>query len=447
MFGENEAKKICNKVLSLCGDNPAEVVLMVSDDALTRFANNTIHQNVSERNADLSLRYFIGKQIGSATTNRLDETALEELVTRARANAEANAEDPDNPGLAEPANYTSLDSFDQPTAEFSPQARARAVSVVCTLTKEVDLNASGAFTTGSGELVVANTQGVFAYHADTHADFQTTVMSDDSSGRAQSSAWRVSEIQAEELGREAIHKAERGREPRKIEPGEYTVILDPYATQDLVSSLNLYGMGAQAYLEGRSWMNDRIGEKLMNEKVSIWDDGQDVNGVPLPFDFEGVPKQRVDLVKDGVAVGLVYDRYTAQKAGVTSTGHSLPAAMRMFGPIAINLFMAPGDTSLPDMIHTTERGLYITRFWYTRLVHPRDCVVTGMTRDGVFMIENGDIAYPVKNLRYTQSYIEKLANIEAVGAETRLLLSDYGRFAMRIPALKISSFEFTSSTV
>ena len=210
--------------------------------------------------------------------------------------------------------------------------------------------------------------------------------------------------------------------------------------------LNYYGMGSQAVLEGRSWMNDRLGEKVMSELVDIRDDGLEPEGVPMPFDFEGVPKQRVEVVERGVVQGPVYDRITAQKMGKTTTGHALPPTMRSLGPIATNLFMSPGKTSAEAMVRSTERGLYISRFWYTRLVHPRDCVITGMTRDGVFFIENGELAYPVKDLRFTQSYVEALAKVETVGEETRLLMSEFGGQATRAPALKISESSFTGLT-
>jgi PmbA protein len=273
------------------------------------------------------------------------------------------------------------------------------------------------------------------------------VAGEDSSGREQGSGWRVSTIPVESLGQRAMRTAQEGRNPRNIDSGEYTVVLTPYATEDLLNMLNYYGMGAQAVLEARSWMCDRIGEKVMSSLVDIWDDGMDSSGVPTPFDFEGVPKRRVNVVEKGVVKSPVFDRITAKKMGKVTTGHALPATMRSFGPIATNLFMAPGTSSIEDMITSTERGLYVSRFWYTRLVHPRDCVITGMTRDGVFLIENGELAYPVKDLRFTQSYVEALAKVEGVSNETRLLMSEFGGQATLVPGLKIGAFTFTGLTV
>jgi PmbA protein len=449
MLSEKEAKEICDQILHRCGSDSAEIYLSAQDSALTRFANNLIHQNVAESNLNLHLQIFLGTRRGMASTNRSEEAALDEMVRRARANAQASPEDPDFPGLAEPTSYPQVDSFDQDTAETSPEQRAQQVGMVCRIANEKGLNASGAFSTGAKALAVANSQGVSAYHLSSEADFQAVVMDTEASGHAHSSGWKVTDIPVEELGREAIGKATRGRDPRKIEPGEYAVVLDPYVTQDLISMLNFQGMSARDVQDGRSWMNDRIGDQAMDPSVSIWDDGSDPRGLPSPFDVEGVPKKRTDIVSEGTVKGPVYDRYTANQDGVTSSGHAIPRGLILGGskPLALNLFMAPGPASLEEMIRSTEQGLYITRFWYTRLVHPRDCIVTGMTRDGVFLIEDGELAYPVKNLRFTQSYVHALQDVEMIGRETRLLIGAYGGTALRVPALKISRFNFTGVTV
>jgi len=448
MLGKDSIRALTQQVLVRCGDYPAEVMVTTDDQALTRFANNTIHQNVAERNINLTIQIFDGKKRGTATTNRIDPDGLDAFVEKATAAARVSPEDPESPGIAEPAEYQAVRSFDEETAAYEPESRAVAVGIVCRLAEEKELNASGAFATGTSEIALANTKGLFAYHPRTNSDFQVVVMGEDSSGRAQRSHWQVNKLNPEALGQEAIEKAERGSGPKEVKPGEYTVVLDPYATQDIVSWLNFSGVSAQAVQEQRSWMATRLGQKAMSPEVNIWDDGLDPAGFPMPFDFEGVPKQRVDIVKDGVVIGPVYDRKSAKKEGKTSTGHGLPPNMRFFsGSIAGNLFMGAGRKTTDEMIQETERGLYITRFFYTRLVHPPDCVITGMTRDGVFMIENGKLTYPVKNLRFTQSYVNALAGVAGLGCETRLLLNQFGGFGMWVPALKLDKFNFTSSTV
>jgi len=339
-------------------------------------------------------------------------------------------------------------SFDEITAEYAPEERAQAVKEVCDLAASKDLNAFGAFTTGVNELALANTEGLFAYHATTNADFQTVTMEKvgPASGWANQSGWKVDDIPVAALGIEAILKTDMGRDPQMPEPGEYTVVLDPYAVQDLVMMLNMTGMGANAVQEGRSWMNGRIGEQVISPTINIWDDGLDPNGVPMPFDFEGTPKQRVDIIKDGVVIGPVYDRTTAKKDHRESTGHGLPPSGRGYSPLATNVFMAPGDSTVEEMIAATERGIYITRFHYTRPVHPANCVITGMTRDGAYWIEDGVIQYPLKNLRFTQSYVEALAGVEAIGNATQLMTA-WNFLAVRVPALKLKGFNFTGATV
>ena len=434
---------LCQQALEKCKPYPAEVLVVSNHNALTRFANNTIHQNVSEAGITLNLRIRVGSRIGAASTNRTDSAGLSELADRARQNAQTGPEDPIFPGFLEAATYPALDAFDPSTAELSPQQRAEQVRVACSLAAEEDLNAFGALSNGASHLAVANTFGVFACHASTHAEFQTVVMGPDSSGHARTCAWRSADLPVAALAREAIYKTKLGRNPREIPPGEYPVILDPYAAQDILAMLNMHGMGAQTLQEGRSWMNGHLGEQIMDSRIHIWDDGLDLAGIPAPFDYEGVPKQRVDIVRAGVATAPVYDRRTALQAGLSSTGHALHPSMHALSPIASNLFLASGESDLEDMIKATQKGLYITRFWYTRQVHPRGCVTTGMTRDGVFWIENGEIAYPVKNLRFTQSYVEALNNVVAIGRETRLLVSEYGNIACRAPAIQLACFNFT----
>src|SRR5262249_47309044 len=207
---------------------------------------------------------------------------------------------------------------------------------------------------------------------------------------------------------EALRKTQLGKDPVPFEAAEYPVILDPYATSDLLEMLAYDGMGALAVQEGRSWMNGRLGERIMAENVNIIDDGLSTDGLPAPFDFEGVSKKVVPVVSSGVAVTPVFDSFTAgREQGKQSTGHATPPSPQgRFGPAPMNLFLRPGTTSLDAMIKSTKLGLYITRFWYTRTVHPREAVVTGMTRDGTFLVRDGEIAHAIKSLRFTQSYVE-----------------------------------------
>jgi predicted Zn-dependent protease len=229
-----------------------------------------------------------------------------------------------------------------------------------------------------------------------------------------------------------------------LEPGSYPVVLEPYAVGTVLEYLSLAGLSALAVEEGRSFME--LGSQVMGSNVRIWDDGLDPSGIPSAIDFEGVAKQRVDLVRDGVAVGVVHDSATARRAGIASTGHGLPAP-NTWGPLAWNLFMAGGQASSTESLtEGIERGIWVTRFHYVNIVHPRKAVLTGMTKDGTFLIENGRIGRPIRNLRFTQSIPEAFSRIEAATAETRLTMAEYTGIATRIPALRVGSFTFTGAT-
>ncbi len=445
MLGEKKIREITARVLSLSQADQTEVLVFSDDSQLTRFANSYIHQNVAERDVHVRVRAVVGKRIGVASTNDLSRESLEKVVETALAVARLQLENPDFVSLPEPAPISEVRAFSEATAGFTPEARARAVGAICRRAVENDLVASGAFSTAVQEIAVANSLGVFAYFLTTLADLKTVIMSDDSSGYGASIAWDVEQIDAEAVGAEAVDKALRSRNPREIDPGRYTVILEEYATEDIVEMLSYVGLGALAVQEGRSFMCDRFGEQIVSPAISLWDDGLDPRGLPLPFDFEGVPKKRVSLIEKGVAMNVVYDSYTAGKEGKASTGHGLPAP-NTFGPLPINMFMAPGQATLEEMIASTERGILVTRFWYTRPVHPKLAIITGMTRDGTFLIEKGEVAYPVKNLRFTQSYLDALSSVEMVGRTTKLVRSDFELNGNHVPALKLGEFEFTGIT-
>jgi PmbA protein len=306
--------------------------------------------------------------------------------------------------------------------------------------------ASGALTTSIFEVAVANTLGTFAYHPTTYADINTVIMSDTSAGYASALALDVNDLDFRAIGLEAVEKCLHSQNPRSLEPGEYTVILEPYAVQDFVQMMAYTGLSAVALQEGRSFMSGKIGQQIVDSHISIWDDGLSPDGMPWPFDFEGVPKQRVDLIEGGVARGVVYDSYRAGKEhGKESTGHALPAP-NTFGPFPLNTFFAPGDATIEEMIASTDLGLYVTRFHYTRPAEPTKVVITGMTRDGTFLIKDGEIAHPVRNLRFTQSYLEALNHVDMIGKEPRLLLGMGDIARDSVPALKLSKFMFTGAT-
>ncbi len=447
MLGEKQARRVLLDVLARPRAEQTELVLLAWNGALTRFANNIIHQNVAEHDVQVLVRVVWGKRVGCAVTNRLEEAALQRALEQAEAAARVAPEVPDFPGLPEPQPVEPAGGFDEAVAAASPEWRARQVQVLLRLAESEGAVAAGALQTGVHEVAVANSRGVFCYHVGTRLSFSTVVHANGGSGYAERAAWRLEGFDCAALGRPAVERARRAAQPQEIPAGTYPVVLDAYAVQDVAGWMAYAGAGAVAVQEGRSWMNSRIGTPVLSEAVTLWDDGRDPQGIPVPFDFEGVPKQRVVIVDRGVPKGPVYDTQTAAREGRASTGHALPRAWPEtagLGPIPTNVFLAPGDATVEQLLEGLDRGLYVTRFWYTRLVHPRDCVVTGMTRDGVFWVEGGEVAYPVRNLRFTQGYVQALASVQGVGKETYLLGDRFG--AYRVPALRVAEFTFTGVT-
>lgn len=444
MLGEQSVRDISQQVFTASRADQTEVEVFWHASALTRFANNYIHQNVEQTDVDVRVRAVLGRKIGVASTNELTPEALRGVAERAVELAAHQRENEDFRSLPRPGQHAQVDAWVERTARSGPEERASVVSQVCDASKRAGLTAAGAFHTTAQELAIANSLGVFTYHRETQADINTVIMSDTSSGYAARLSKDVSEIDGEDIGREAVDRALRGVNPQTVEPGPYEVILEPYAVVDLLDFFSYLSFGALPYMEKRSFMSGRIGERVMDERISIWDDGLSSEGIGTPFDYEGVPKQRVDFIQDGVAKGVVWDSYLAGKQGgdQRSTGHALPAGVT-FGPMPLHMFMATGDASVEEMIASTKRGIWVSRFWYTRTVHPLNVVTTGMTRDGTFLVEDGKVVGPVRDLRFTQDYVAALNNVDMVGRDGMLVLGDIGGGVRRVPALKLHDWNFT----
>jgi PmbA protein len=443
MRDEKYLRALAHKVLGLSTAQQTEVLIYGTDSALTRFANNHIHQNVTETNISVSVRAVIDKKIGVAQTNKLDDASLQRVVESATAIASVQHEDPDFHSLPEPAPITPVHGFSEDTAAVTPDQRAAGVKVVIDLARERGLEAAGAFETNVHHIAIANSLGIFAYQPRTEAEFHAVVMAgDNGSGWTQRLSMDASIFDFEAMAREAVEKAERSRNPTDLLVGEYPVVLDTYAVGEMLEILAFMGVGANAVEEQRSWLSAYLGQKVAAEVVTIYDDATDPLGLPSAFDYEGVPKQRVAIIDHGIAKGPVYDSYTAYKEGKPNTGHALPAPNTM-GPYPEHLMMAPGTASREDLFKGIERGVYVTRFHYTNIVHPVQTLFTGMTRDGTFLIEHGEITRPVKSFRFTQSILDVLAGVEALGRE-RLQSRDYVNVVA--PALRAARFNFIGTT-
>ena len=434
-----ELKRFMDGLLQRSTAEQTEVMVTEWDSALTRFANNGIHQNVAERNAQVRVRVVKDGRTGVASVNQMDERAANDVLRRAIeiAALQPKAEVVPMPG---PAPSREADAWSSATADATPEERAEFVATICNRAEKAGLKAFGAFSTSAGQLAIGNSLGVFHQHRGTQATVNSVVMGDAGSGYADRGAIDVAQLNKDELAEEVIEKAKRNQNAQPIEPGVYEVVLEEYAVAEMLEFMSYIGFSALAAQEERSFM--RHGERITGDAVSIWDDGLDPSGLPAPFDFEGVPKQRVDLIKNGVASGLVYDMQTATREGRASTGHGLPAP-NTDGPFAVNLFMQPGATPKAELASEIKRGIWVTRFWYVRIVQPKASIITGMTRVGTFLIEDGRITRPVKDLRFTQSMLEALEGTLAISRGTKLQIGEFIG-ASRVPALRLKAFTFTS---
>ena len=440
---EASVRALLQKVLSFSQAEQTEVVYNATESALTRFATNHIHQNMAESDHDLRIRAVVGKKVGVATTNRLDDESLRRTAEQALEIARLQPENPEFHSLPSPQPITPAPAYNERTASFSPEERARRVGVIVQLAKERGLESAGAFSTNIHYAAVANSLGIFTYEPRTDAECHAVIMADErGSGYTQRVSTDAATLDFEAMAREAVEKAMRSRNPIDIELGEYPVVLDSYAVGDMLQNLVFMGLSALAVQEERSFMNGQFGKQLVSPLVTLYDDGHDSAGLPQAFDYEGVPKQRVVMIDHGVVNAVVYDSFTAAREGKPNTGHALPAP-NSEGPMPLHTMLAPGAASLEELIKGVDRGIYVTRFHYTNVLHPVKTLFTGMTRDGTFLIEHGELTRPVKNLRFTQSILDVLHHVEALGHE-RVQYTDY--VTTVAPALRSARFNFTGIT-
>ncbi len=441
LIGADGFDEVAAAALDLPGADGVEVLFVHEWGGLTRFANSEIHQSTFREDTGLRVRVVASGRTGVAASNDFSVDGARAAARSAMEMAQVAAPDPLFPGLAPKADVTTVDRFFEATADATPAARAEAVAQLIDRSPD-GFVAAGAYETAAVELGVANSNGQFCWSPSTQASL-TTVMTggEHGSGFAETFSGSMEAIEAEAVGARAGRKAVDSQRPVALEPGTYPVVLEPSAVATLAGFLAYLGFGGRGYLEGRSCFSGKQDQSVAAEAISIWDDAADPRTLGAPFDFEGVPRQRVELIKDGVFRDAVYDLRTAKQANRASTGHGLPAP-NPDGPFPLHLFMEEGDSNVEEMIRDTARGLLITRFHYSNVVNPVESSITGMTRDGTFLIEHGEIVGPVMNFRFTQSIIEALRHVSLVGRQAELA-SEFFFSASRVPALKIEAFHFS----
>ena len=440
-LSREEAKALTDRILSFSRAEHARVVVTSGSEGNTRFAVNQVTTAGDVTNASAVISSAFGKRVASVTTNRFDDDALRTAVETSERLARLVPEDPEYLGELGPQQIPDAPSVFESTANLTAEQRVAAVGHVTGPAAEKNLLSTGFLIHDTGSTAVATSRGLFAYDALSNVNFTTTVRTPDGtgSGWAGTGVYEWRDLDTRALAARAIEKAELSRNPRAVEPGRWTVVMEPTAVGNMVGLMMGGALAARSADEGRSFFakpggGTKIGDKLFDERVTIWSDPADPRLLTTPFSGQGLPNRRMSWIENGVVRNLVYDRFWASRTDREPTG--FPAGY----------FMEGGEATVEEMIASTERGLLLTRFWYIRGVDPRTILFTGLTRDGTFLIENGRITHAVKNLRWNESPVFMLNNIEMLGQPVRISPSESSGLsnAVFVPPLKVRDFNFTS---
>jgi len=433
---------VCERVLELVDAGAeAEVRVTTGAEALTRFATGFIHQNVADEVRQVHLRVAVDGRVAEATTNQVGSDALGQLVRSALDAAALQPPDPGWPGLAPIAEAPAVDHWDDATANADPSARAERVGAFVNAAD--GLETAGFCSTEGMHVAFANSAGQRLTGRTTSAQLDGIARTGTSDGSERAASVRLADLDGAAAGAEANRRAREAADAADLEPGSYEVVLSPSCVVNVLSFLAIYGFNARAVEEGRSFT--RIGEAQFDESVSLADDVAHPLAAGIGFDAEGTPKRRVELVNDGVTSGLVHDRRTAKALGAESTGHAVPGG-GAFGALPANLVLDGGTATPDELVASVRRGLLVTDFWYTRVLDPRTIVVTGLTRNGVWLVEDGRIVRPVTNLRFTQSFVDALGPgaVKGVGADQALIGgATFGFGSYVVPSLHLAAWNFT----
>jgi len=423
-----------------------ELIAIRSREELTRFTDCAIHQNVAATDTGVHVRAWVDGKAGVVHTNDLSSAGLARATGDAAAMARAQTR-PAGYSPPVPLPVQEVQTWDEATWEADPAERARLVARVVKGAAAIGFNASGSLSTGGAEIWVRSTRGVDVHHRTSSARFVTVVLGKSGgSGYAEFSGSQLAEFAPEEAAERALRTAQASEKRIAVEPGEYTVVLEEPAVATLLGMVSMMGFSARSLLEKRSFLDGKLGQKLVSDLVTVYDDGLHPKTAVMPFDFEGVPKKRVHFFRNGVAEGVVHDTRTATLMKTESTGHALPPPASGWSPIPMHIIMEPGRAGDAELLSGVKRGLLVTRFHYARPVDPMRAVVTMMTRDGTFLIEDGKVGSAVDDMRITESGLRALSLVEAVGKEGRLITHGEGFGAYLVPKLRIAKFTFTGRT-
>lgn len=442
MIGEQRILASLKRAIDRSPAERTEMVYMGESSGLTRYTKSAIHQNVVEDKARVYVRAAEGKRLGVVTTNSMDE---EELVKAAAQALEFARHQPENPyfeDFPKPAQYQKTRTHFEATAAFSPTARAEIMKKVFAQAERLRSEVAGAFSSGEAEIAVANSNGLSAYQPLTHANIAIVPVAEHGMSRAGAFSHDVSTIDFEAVAAKALERCAMNRDQQEIPLGQMDVILEPSCLAEVMMWMGFIAFGSNSFIEGRSFMAGKLGERSMGENITLYDSIHEPEAQGLPFDFQGFPKQKVVLVERGINRGVVFDMMSANQAKTRPTGHGLPPGTP-YGAMPWNVCLEPGDSSLEEMIASCQRGLLVTNFHYVNgFLDPKKALMTGMTRYGTFFVEDGKIKHAVKNLRWTESMLRALSNVQAVSREREVISDEGGMFSV-MPAVYIKDFTFT----
>ena len=445
------AIELAERAVAAADGDGVEAVVQAEHSGFARFAGSEVHQPTLIENVSVFVRVVRGNRVGAAAANRIDDEGLRDLALRAGEAAEAAPEDPDLPGLAGASALPDVEGYDEETAGLSPADQARLAADA--IGGAGDTPVYGFFTSGTATVAVVTSAGFAAEQTSTDAVALALAATDGASGYAEQTSWAVGDVDPAAVARQAFELAKRTANADELEPGTYRAVLGPYAVGELLQYFAFDAFSGLALLEERSYLAGKLGERRFDEKVSIADDALDPQGLPKQFDFEGVPKQRVPLVENGVLRGAVWDSTSAARAGGSrqSTGHAPPPAFRRWGPLPFALSLAGGEAeSIDELVELVGDGIYITRLHYLGIVEPRQGILTGMTRDGTFRIRDGKLAEPLVNLRFTVAVPDVLADVPGLTHETTLaneaaFYDERFAYGALVPALATARFDVTGN--
>lgn len=427
----DEAKAILKKVMDYSKADGCQATLEGSKRGNIRYARNTVTTSGAIEDLSLVVQSNFGKRMGTATINEFDDASLAKVVKRAESLAKLAPENPEFMPVLGPQKYLEPKAYFDSTADVAPAQRTKAAADSIEPSRKKDLVAAGFMEDGAGFTAVMSSKGLFGYHRETGVEYSLTVRTPDGtgSGYVARDVNDISKLDTKATAQVAIDKAVLSQKPRAIEPGKYTVILEPAASIELLGMM-FYSFGGRQADEGRSFLSkgeggNKIGEKIVDERVTIYSDPTHPDSPVAPFTDDGQPRRKTVWIDKGVVKNVFYSRYWAEKKGVEPV------------PFPANGIVTGGSASIDDMVKDTKKGLLVTRTWYIRMVDPQTVLVTGLTRDGTFFIENGKIAFPVKNMRFNESPIIMLNNIETLGKPQRIT-------GIMVPPMKLRDFTFTS---